>query len=109
MFDRNVPCSTCPFRRVGEHAIRGLGCRRATEIAECLKNDGTFTCHSDVNGKDHCVGAGMILEKTDNPNEVMRISERLGLYDPAQWMIHEEDVFDDFEEFIDAQYSETRP
>lgn len=29
----------------------------------------------------HCAGALIFLEKRDRPNQMMRISERLGLYD----------------------------
>ncbi|WP_413432632.1 hypothetical protein [Crateriforma spongiae] len=105
MFDRKKPCQTCPFR-VGGKALRHLGFELAEEIAESLMSDQTFTCHDDINKPDskkqHCVGAMLILEKQDRPNQMMRIMERIGAYD-RHALVGADDVFEDFDEWIEVQ------
>lgn len=106
MFERKKPCTTCPFR-IGGEALRFLGRERAEEIVDSITNgDGTFTCHDDLpkpkSERQHCAGAAIILESHDNPNQMMRIFERLGAYDRNALTCHEE-VFDDFDDFIEAQ------
>lgn len=86
------PCAKCPFRTdVHPYLTRG----RAIEIARGLMR-GDFACHStldysddengDCEGKDtdktqHCAGALIMLEHMEQPHQMMRICERLGLYD----------------------------
>jgi len=60
---------------------------RIDEIARGLVR-GEFPCHKTVNhsrrnqGKEqHCAGALIMLEKMDQPSQMMRICERIGLYD----------------------------
>ena len=105
MFDRKVPCKTCPFRREPK-GLRGLGCERAQEIVDSLMADKNFTCHDDLDKpepkRQHCVGAMLMLEKINRPNQMMRIAERLHYYDRAA-LKGADDVFDDFEEWVGAQ------
>ena len=86
--------------------MRFLGEDRAVEIVDCLLGEGTFTCHDDISkpdrDKQHCVGAMLILEKQNCPNQMMRISERLGDYNRNELVGHEE-VFDDFDDWIESQ------
>ncbi len=108
MFNRTKPCNTCPFR-TGENGLRLLGRDRAREIAYSLLEDGSFSCHDDIDlqelKRQHCAGAVIVLEKLNRPNQMMRIAERLRLYD-RNALSGKEEVFDDFEDWIDTQ-SET--
>ena len=108
MFDRTKPCKTCPFR-TDENALRYLGEKRAQEIVDSLLGDKSFTCHDDIDlddkKKQHCVGATIILEKTNNPNQMMRICERLRLYDRHALSGHDE-IFDDFDDWVECQATE---
>lgn len=105
MFDRIKPCESCPFR-LGGKAVRHLGERRALEIAATLEGDKNFTCHGDLDkpeaARQHCVGAMHILEADDNPNQMMRVSERRGLYDRTA-LVGADECFDNFEQWVEAQ------
>lgn len=90
------PCADCPFR---SDKAPFLDEDRAKEIALSLESGATFYCHKtvdydrawddddsdgrgDVTGKSRaCAGSLITLEKEDRPNQIMRIGERLGLYD----------------------------
>lgn len=87
-YDMSNPCDQCPFlKKQG----RGFTLRRLREFAE-----GPFPCHKtaaeveDEEGgtvfeakpdSQACAGALIFNEKRGQPNQMMRISERLGLYD----------------------------
>lgn len=88
------PCSNCPFRTDQTF----LDAERAREIAESLQGGATFYCHKtldydeafddDSNGSPAiakksraCAGSLIVMEKEQRPNQIMRIGERLGLYD----------------------------
>jgi hypothetical protein len=106
MFDRVKPCKTCPFR-TDENGLRHLGYDRAVEIVDSIRDrDQTFTCHDDL-GKprrevQHCAGALIMLEAIDQPNQMMRISERIGCYDRRK-LVGQDEVFDDFDDWIECQ------
>jgi hypothetical protein len=79
-----TPCDACPFLKKMRH---GFDMDRLREFAA-----GDFSCHktcelSDedefVAGKNSQACAGMLIfnEKRNQPNQLMRISERLGMYD----------------------------
>ena len=83
-YNLTEPCNACPFL-IG----RGFAYRRLTELAS-----GEFPCHKacDVDEETgdfvprndktpHCAGALIFLEKQDAPHQMMRICERLGMYD----------------------------
>lgn len=88
------PCRDCPFRADRPTFLRPA---RAAEIADDLTAGHVFHCHktvsydTDVDGEDtadtstsvFCAGALSVLEATDDPNNAMRVGQRLGLYDPA--------------------------
>ena len=89
-FDLKRPCAECPFRC----DIRPyLTAERAREIISAIvPGQQTFACHKTVdyeqdsdgvvdNDSQHCAGALILLEKIERPNQMMRIAERLGLYD----------------------------
>lgn len=102
------PCPECPFRT---DCLSGwLGEDRAVEIVNALSADHTFSCHKTlgetdegetvtVTDSEHCAGAMVMLERVERPNQMMRIAERLGMYDHTR-LDMESPVFDDFEDFI---------
>lgn len=81
------PCAECPFLKKMKH---GFTMKRLKEFAS-----GEFPCHksSDVdeesgefreksNGSSvHCAGALIFAEKRHQPHQMMRIAERLGMYE----------------------------
>ena len=90
-FDLRKPCDNCPFRTDVPVYLR-LG--RVEEITDVLVSGGTFACHKttesdpDDTGEryetpdsQHCAGALIMLERLERPNQMMRIMERLRLYD----------------------------
>lgn len=89
-FELLRPCQHCPFRTDVKNFLHP---GRRKEIAESITTfQQTFSCHktnlSDDEGdtietKDtqHCAGALIFLENLGLPNQMMRIAERLGMYD----------------------------
>jgi hypothetical protein len=81
------PCKDCPFRR---DVKPYLTLARAVEIVGAVTSGATFSCHATNEFDDedevsrenqHCAGAMVMLEKMERPNQMMRIAERLGMYD----------------------------
>lgn len=82
------PCDQCPFTKKMAH---GFSLRRLEEFAS-----GAFHCHQtgahdEESGeyratKDslHCAGALIYLEKRGRSHQMMRIAERLGMYDASK-------------------------
>lgn len=111
-FDLKKPCKDCPFRN-DIHPF--LSRERAEEIASSLERH-TFPCHKTVDyshdddegagrvhsNSQHCAGAMIMLEKMEAPSQMMRIAERLGVYDYRKLDMNAP-VFEDAEEFIEAQ------
>lgn len=111
-FDLTKPCGNmCPFRT---DCLEGwLGEERAEEIADNLAQS-TFPCHKTTAQDDdseygelvatkdsqHCAGALIMLEKMEQPSQMMRIAEQLGFYDRFKLDMNAP-VFDDAEEFIE--------
>lgn len=71
-----------------------------------------FPCHKttkfDDNGEwvpskneIHCAGALILLEKVDCPSQMMRIAERLGIYDRRNLKM-DAPVYDDFDQMREA-------
>ena len=112
--DLTRPCDDCPFLRKG--GIR-LHLSRISEIA---KTDGFFLCHKTVTdcdaedeerprtGRDNekmCAGLMILREKIEHPNQMMRIAERLGMYNPERLMADPSAidlVFDDIDEMLEC-------
>lgn len=78
------PCVDCPFIK-GSSTNMSLAEDRLTGIVSDVMNNHTFTCHKTLPlievDQQHCAGALIYLEKRDNPNQLMRIAERIGIYD----------------------------
>lgn len=77
------PCDGCPFligsgftwKALQSHATGEFGCHKACNIND---ENGNFESHKKT---PHCAGALIFLEKQDRPHQMMRICERLGMYD----------------------------
>ena len=88
---------------------------------DALRSGGEFPCHKTVDydhydkedeygepyynptGKESmCAGALIIFEANEDSNQMMRIMERLGMYDRTK-LDMSSPVYETFEDFIDAQ------
>ena len=112
-FNLTAPCKDCPFRNdIEPFLTKG----RAQEIVEGITDlQGTFACHKTTKPSDdddcemlvvkkseHCAGAMILLEKLNQPNQLMRIAERLSMYDRRK-LDMDAPVFSTTEEFIQTQ------
>lgn len=78
-----TPCDECPFlkwsgftfRSLQEHASGEFGCHKACKVNE---DTGMFEAKKNT---PHCAGALIFLEKQGKSHQMMRICERIGLYD----------------------------
>lgn len=80
-----TPCAECPFLK---KMSRGFTIKRLNEFAS-----GEFPCHKTAETDDesgefyakddsqHCAGALIYNERRNTPTQMMRICERLGMYD----------------------------
>lgn len=115
-YTMRAPCSSCPFR----WDVPGfLTAERAAEITEALLRGFTFQCHKtitrneeDYDGESvvhteqdqHCAGALIMLEHMELPNQLMRIAERLGMYDRTRLQM-DAPVFTSDEEFMSHHHA----
>lgn len=85
-YSMTSPCDACPFLNT-PNMKRGFTIQRLKQFAS-----GAFPCHQtakadeegdyQATGKSvHCAGALIFNEKRNQPNQLMRIMERLGAYD----------------------------
>jgi hypothetical protein len=97
-YDMTSPCPRCPFRTdITPYLTPG----RVREITTALlRQNATFTCHkTTVAGEEaedgthdmvdgpnarHCAGALIMIEKMGYAHQMMRIAERLGMYDASR-------------------------
>lgn len=120
-YDVTTPCNNCPFRRKGGVRLRQ---ERVEEIAEGMldRRGRMLVCHKttvDVENEDgegertetpessYCAGALIFAEKNRNATQLMRIAERLGMYDRTKLRGHD-DVFDDMDEMLEANAQDER-
>lgn len=83
-YTMTTPCAECPFligsgftyRRLTEFASGEFPCHKACDVSE---ETGDFVERNDKT--PHCAGALIFLEKQNTSHQMMRICERLGLYD----------------------------
>ena len=85
-YNMTTPCDECPFtigsgftwRSLKAHASGEFGCHKA-----CKHDDetGEFIPHEKT---PHCAGALIFLELQGRPHQMMRIAERLGMYDSTK-------------------------
>lgn len=103
-FDLKAPCKDCPFKNNVAHQRGWLGKSRAESIIHAItEEDKTFQCHKTLDlaseSAQHCAGATILLERLDNPNQWMRIAERINFYDRNK-LVMDSPVFDTPEQFI---------
>lgn len=83
-FDLKQPCKDCPFIK-GSSTNISLAKGRIEGIVADLRADCSFTCHKTLDlptmEQQHCAGALIFLEREERPNQMMRIAERLNMYD----------------------------
>lgn len=108
------PCAKCPFRSdIKPYLTKG----RVREIERSLVR-AEFPCHETTyrtggdetedgdyvrSGKEsHCAGALILLEKLGRPSQMMRIAERLRMYDASK-LDMDAPVFDSFKDMIKVQ------
>lgn len=109
-FTLTKPCKDCPFRTDNGFILRN---DRVEEICESLEVfQQSFPCHKTTqhdddgetipqDGEIHCAGALIMLEHMQAPNQMMRIAERLGMYD-RRTLDMEAPVFSNTDEMMDA-------
>ncbi|WP_144472957.1 hypothetical protein [Bacillus pumilus] len=83
-FDIKKPCVDCPFLE-DSRTFKTLSKNRLKGIIKDIRDDSSFTCHKTLElpsaEQQHCGGALIFLEREESPNQIMRIAERIGLYD----------------------------
>jgi hypothetical protein len=108
-YTKTTPCSNCPFLKNGKGIT--LDPARVIEIDISLER-ADFPCHktddydeddnliaSDTKDQEYCAGALIMLEKMNRPSQMMRICERLGLYDRTKLNM-DAPVFKDFKAML---------
>jgi hypothetical protein len=86
-YNLTEPCDQCPFligsgftyRSLVAHASGEFPCHKQCKIEETEEQGDIFVPRNEKT--NHCAGALIFLEKQDAPHQMMRICERLGLYD----------------------------
>lgn len=110
-YTKTSPCDNCPFRSDKPFA---LSRRRVEEIRDGLAR-GDFPCHKttvETDNEDeggrvatdkslHCAGALILLEKLEEPSQMMRVCERIGLYDRTKLNM-KAPVYDDWDAMIEG-------
>jgi hypothetical protein len=85
------PCNLCPFRnddkrlhvdpdRLREFAKGEFVCHQTAELGDCDDYEQSGYVPK-AEGSQHCAGALIFAEKLEWPHQMMRICERLGMYD----------------------------
>lgn len=87
-YTMTTPCADCPFlakhakayamKRLREFASGEFPCHKSAEVQEDDDEGGAFVATAE---SVHCAGALIFLEKREEPHQMMRICERLGMYD----------------------------
>lgn len=83
-YDMREPCDECPFlegsgfkpRKLDQFARGEFPCHKACKVD---KETGNFVPRNDKT--PHCAGALIYNELRQQPHQMMRICERLGMYD----------------------------
>ena len=90
-YDLTKPCALCPFRsddkslvvhpsRLAEFASGEFPCHKTAELEE-PDDDGEGGGYVGTEESQHCAGLLIMLEHMEQPHQMMRICERIGLYD----------------------------
>lgn len=113
------PCANCPFRKdikpyLNKARVQGLQedlvqsefyCHKTVDYSQpdaYVDEDGDPVDGVADDNTAHCAGALILLEKMNRPSQMMRIAERLRLYDRRKLNMTAP-VFDTWDEMIQAQ------
>lgn len=87
-YTMTTPCAQCPFlkkhaksygmKKLRAFAAGEFACHKTAELVEDEETGSEYQANDD---SQHCAGALIFLEKRDEPHQMMRIVERLGMYD----------------------------
>lgn len=87
-----TPCGDCPFlekhkhgytmKRLQQFASGEFPCHKQCDIDEDGEGEGFVEKPGDKTA--HCAGALLFLEKRNAPHQMMRICERIGMYDRSK-------------------------
>lgn len=117
-FKLKRPCKNCPFRSDIDKYLRP---ERVAEIAESLYDGAEFPCHETTEhfeGEDgweerlvtstsaFCAGALITMEKEGFSNQMVRIGERLGLFNVEDLKM-DSPVYDSLAEWV-ASFRESK-
>ena len=107
-YDLKKPCDKCPFRsdidgylnpdRVYEFEGVEFACHKTTVSDEDSEDSEMITTPES----QHCAGSLIIHENQETPHQMMRICERLGMYDRSKLDLSSP-VFESFDEMSEAQ------
>jgi hypothetical protein len=88
-YDLTQPCDLCPFRNdekrlwVHPSTLKGMAsgefCCHKTGVTQ--ENEDGCSEIIPTENSQHCAGALIFLEHIEQPHQMMRICERLGMYD----------------------------
>lgn len=105
-YDLTKPCAQCPFRtdippylraeRVYEFEYREFACHKTLEHDD--EENETFAGPNS----QHCAGSLICHENQETPHQMMRIAERIGIYDRKK-LDMTAPVFESFDEMSEAQ------
>lgn len=102
------PCTTCPFLKGTTMLLRA---DRIKEISRMMLDSqgGEFPCHKTTeaggaSGKKelHCAGALAYAEKQGTATQMMRICERIGMYDHTKVEPFHDLVWDDEQDWLEG-------
>lgn len=104
-YNLTKPCANCPFRSDKYFPLR------RERVEEIVYGNEEFACHKtvdysgDAGGRikkksEHCAGLLILLEHMERPHQMMRIAERLGLYDRLK-LDMSQPVYEDAQDYID--------
>lgn len=110
-YDMAKPCVKCPFVRGTAMRLRPARIREI-EGAVNQHNGATMPCHETLDYRDgeggretsktaHCAGALIYIEKQGVSSQMMRIAERLGMYDRTK-LADAGLVWDDLGEWLEG-------
>lgn len=84
-YKMTTPCDACPFLKGSGFTLASLNRHASGEFAchkQCdLSDEGTYEPREK---SAHCAGALIFLEKQNRPHQMMRICERIGMYDASK-------------------------
>lgn len=82
-----TPCPECPFLKGSGFKLRSLKAHASGEFAchkACDVNEETGCFESGGEKSPHCAGALIFHMKRGTSTQMMRIANRLGMFDPSK-------------------------